>query len=81
VALASAGAVASASSTFSSGYPVSAVNDDERAGVNPGIGENRIPALQKWQVWFLHVTHQSHDGCSAEIAAIGVTSLLVTILA
>jgi len=32
VALASAGGVASASSTYSSGYPVSAVNNNERAG-------------------------------------------------
>ena len=34
VALASAGAVASASSTYSGAYPVAAVNDNERAGVN-----------------------------------------------
>ena len=38
VALASAGAVASASSTYSAAYPVAAVNDNERAGVNWGNG-------------------------------------------
>jgi hypothetical protein len=38
VALASAGAVASASSTYSAGYPVSAINNSERAGLNPGNG-------------------------------------------
>jgi serine protease len=38
VALASVGAVASASSTYSSGYPASAINNNERAGVNPGNG-------------------------------------------
>ena len=38
VALASAGAVASASSTYSAGYPASAINDNERAGLNPGNG-------------------------------------------
>jgi len=38
VALASAGAVALASSTFSSAYPVSAVNNGERAGFNFGAG-------------------------------------------
>src|SRR5437868_4736046 len=34
VALASAGAVASASSVYSGSYPVAAVNDNERAGIN-----------------------------------------------
>jgi hypothetical protein len=34
VALASAGGVATASSTFSAGFPASAVNDNERKGVN-----------------------------------------------
>jgi hypothetical protein len=34
VALASAGAVASASSTYSTAYPITAVNDNERAGAN-----------------------------------------------
>ncbi|MHB8724579.1 MAG: Ig-like domain-containing protein, partial [Casimicrobiaceae bacterium] len=38
VALASVGAVASASSTYSSAYPVAAVNNNERAGVNWGNG-------------------------------------------
>ena len=38
VALASVGAVASASSTYSSGYPVSAVNNNERAGTSWGNG-------------------------------------------
>src|SRR5262249_19305539 len=38
VALASAGAVASASSTYSSGFPASAINDGERAGLNAGNG-------------------------------------------
>jgi hypothetical protein len=38
VALASTGAVASASSTFSAAFPVSAVNNNERAGVNWGNG-------------------------------------------
>jgi hypothetical protein len=38
VALASAGAVASASSTFSPAYPVSAVNNGDRAGLNFGAG-------------------------------------------
>ena len=38
VALASNGAVASASSTFSAAFPVSAVNNNERAGVNWGNG-------------------------------------------
>src|SRR5205823_6432471 len=38
VALASAGAVASASSSYSAGYPVAAVNNNERAGVNWGTG-------------------------------------------
>lgn len=38
VALASAGAVASASSTCSTAYPVAAVNDSERADVNWGNG-------------------------------------------
>jgi hypothetical protein len=38
VALASNGAVASASSTISAGFPVSAVNNNERAGVNWGSG-------------------------------------------
>ena len=38
VALASAGAVASASSTYSAAYPVTAVNNNERAGVNWGNG-------------------------------------------
>ncbi len=38
VALASNGAVASASSTFSAAFPVSAVNNNERAGVNWGSG-------------------------------------------
>jgi uncharacterized protein YqjF (DUF2071 family) len=38
VALASSGAVALASSTYSAGYPVSAVNNNERAGVNWGNG-------------------------------------------
>jgi len=38
VALASAGAVASASSTHSAGFAVTAVNNGERAGVNPGAG-------------------------------------------
>jgi len=36
VALASAGAVASASSTYGAGYPVSAINNNERAGTNWG---------------------------------------------
>ena len=38
VALASNGAVATASSTFSAAFPVSAVNNNERAGVNWGNG-------------------------------------------
>jgi hypothetical protein len=38
VALASNGAIASASSTISSAYPVAAVNNNERAGVNWGNG-------------------------------------------
>jgi len=38
VALASAGAVASASSTFSANFPVSAVNNGDRAGLNFGAG-------------------------------------------
>jgi hypothetical protein len=38
VALASAGAVASASSTYSTAYPVEAINDNDRAGVNWGYG-------------------------------------------
>jgi hypothetical protein len=38
VALASAGAVASASSTFSSAYPASAINDGDRAGLHFGAG-------------------------------------------
>lgn len=38
VALASAGAAATASSTYGSGYPVAAVNDNERAGRNWGSG-------------------------------------------
>ena len=38
VALASAGAVASASSTFSSAYPAAAINNGDRAGVNFGAG-------------------------------------------
>jgi hypothetical protein len=38
VALASVGAVASASSTYSSGYPVAAVNNDQRSGSNWGNG-------------------------------------------
>src|SRR6266550_7526971 len=38
VALASAGAVASASSSYSAGYPASAINNSERAGLNPGNG-------------------------------------------
>ncbi len=52
VALASAGAVASASSTYSAGYPVAAVNNNERAGVNWGNGggwndatAERLPGL------------------------------------
>src|SRR6266702_931257 len=38
VALASNGGIASASSTYSSGYPASAINNNERAGTNPGNG-------------------------------------------
>src|SRR5262249_55062106 len=38
VALASAGGAASASSSYSAGYPASAINDNQRAGVNPGNG-------------------------------------------
>jgi Glucose / Sorbosone dehydrogenase/NedA-like, galactose-binding domain len=38
VALASAGAMASASSMHSAGYPAAAVNNNERAGSNPGNG-------------------------------------------
>jgi hypothetical protein len=38
VALASAGAVALASSTFSAGYPASAINNGDRAGINLGAG-------------------------------------------
>jgi hypothetical protein len=38
VALASAGAVAAASSTFSANFPVSAVNNGDRAGLNFGAG-------------------------------------------
>jgi hypothetical protein len=38
VALASNGGIASASSTYSTGYPASAVNNDERAGLNAGNG-------------------------------------------
>ncbi len=38
VALASAGAVASASSTFSSAYPAAAINNGDRAGLNFGAG-------------------------------------------
>jgi hypothetical protein len=38
VALASVGAVASASSTYSSGYPVAAVNNNQRSGANWGYG-------------------------------------------
>jgi Big-like domain-containing protein/F5/8 type C domain-containing protein len=38
VALASAGAIAFASSTFSASFPVSAINNGERAGLNFGAG-------------------------------------------
>src|SRR5207237_10192566 len=38
VALANAVAVASASSSYSTAYPPTAVNDNERAGVNAGNG-------------------------------------------
>ncbi|HKW81285.1 MAG TPA: Ig-like domain repeat protein, partial [Casimicrobiaceae bacterium] len=38
VALASNGGVASASSSYSAGYPVAAINDNQRAGVNWGNG-------------------------------------------
>jgi uncharacterized delta-60 repeat protein len=38
VALASNGAVASASSTYSAAFPVSAINDGDRAGLNFGAG-------------------------------------------
>jgi len=38
VALAGNGGVASASSTFNSGYPASAINNNERAGTSPGNG-------------------------------------------
>jgi Bacterial Ig-like domain (group 3)/F5/8 type C domain len=38
VALTGNGGVASASSSYGSGYPASAVNNGERAGVNPGNG-------------------------------------------
>jgi hypothetical protein len=38
VALASNGGVASASSSYSSGYPALAINNNERAGTNPGNG-------------------------------------------
>ena len=38
IALASVGAVASASSTYSSSYPVAAVNDNQRTGINWGNG-------------------------------------------
>jgi hypothetical protein len=38
VALASAGGLASASSSFGAGFPVSAVNNNERAGANWGAG-------------------------------------------
>jgi len=38
VALASNGGIASASSSYSSGYPASAINNNERAGTNPGNG-------------------------------------------
>ncbi|MEP6609799.1 MAG: Ig-like domain repeat protein, partial [Burkholderiaceae bacterium] len=38
VALASAGAVASASSNYSAGYPVASLNNNERAGANWGNG-------------------------------------------
>ena len=38
VALASAGGVASASSTYAPGYPVSAINNNERAGTGWGNG-------------------------------------------
>jgi PKD repeat protein len=38
VALASTGAVASASSTYSAAYPVTAINDNERAGANYNNG-------------------------------------------
>jgi hypothetical protein len=38
VALANNGGVASASSTFNSGYPASAINNNERAGTSPGNG-------------------------------------------
>ena len=38
VALASAGGVATASSSYSAGFPVSAVNNNERAGLNWGNG-------------------------------------------
>ncbi|TMH56733.1 MAG: hypothetical protein E6H53_14415, partial [Betaproteobacteria bacterium] len=38
VALASAGAVASASTTFSSAYPAAAINNGDRAGLNFGAG-------------------------------------------
>ena len=38
IALASNGAVASASSSYSAAYPASAINNNERAGTNPGNG-------------------------------------------
>ena len=38
IALASVGAVASASSTYSSAFPVAAVNDNQRTGINWGNG-------------------------------------------
>jgi len=52
VALASAGAVAFASSTFSGSFPVSAVNDGDRAGLNFGAGGVwRDATLSVWPDW------------------------------
>ncbi len=52
VALASAGAVASASSTHSAGFAADAVNNGERAGLNPGNGgywnDGTISSFPDW---------------------------------
>ncbi len=52
VALSSAGAVAFASSTFSGSYPVSAINNGDRAGLNFGAGGVwKDATLSMWPDW------------------------------
>jgi hypothetical protein len=52
VALASAGAVAFASSTFSASFPVSAINNGDRAGLNFGAGGVwKDVTLSVWPDW------------------------------